>query len=63
VILEENMSKELEYKIERVEVKIDQLQESLDRLQTKFEKHIDFIDETYAGLRSPIQAAKKFLGK
>ena len=57
------MSKELEDRIERVELKVDKLQLTLDKLETKLGKHIDFIDETYEGLRNPIQAAKKFLGK
>ena len=57
------MSKELEERIERIELKVDKLQLTLDKLEIKLSKHIDFIDETYEGLRNPIQAAKKFLGK
>lgn len=48
--------KTLAYKIDRVESKVDEL-------SVKLNKHIDFIDETYEGLRNPIQAAKRFLGK
>lgn len=57
------MSKELENRIERLELKVDKLQLTLDKLETKLGKHIDFIDETYEGLRNPIQVAKRFLGK
>ena len=57
------MSKDLENKIEKLELKIDKIQLTLDKLETKLDKHIDFIDETYEGLRNPINAAKKFLGR
>lgn len=57
------MSKDLENKIEKLELKIDKIQLTLDKLETKLGKHIDFIDETYEGLRNPINAAKKFLGR
>lgn len=50
-------------KLEMLELKIDKLQATIDRLSTKLEKHIDFIDNTYEGLRNPIDAAKRFLGK
>ena len=43
---------------------IQQLIETNQKLLLeKLSKHIDFIDETYEGLRNPIQAAKRFLGK
>lgn len=48
--------KTLAHKIDRVESKVDEL-------SVKLNKHINFIDETYEGLRNPIQAAKRFLGK
>ena len=57
------MSKDLENKIEKLELKIDKIKLTLDKLETKLGKHIDFIDETYEGLRNPINAAKKFLGR
>ena len=57
------MDKQLEDKIEKLELKVDKLQLTLEALDAKITKHIGFIDETYEGLRNPIQAAKKFLGK
>ena len=48
--------KTLSHKIDRVESKVDEL-------YTKLNKHIGFIDETYEGLKNPILAAKRFLGK
>ena len=57
------MNKELENRLEKIELKLDKLQLTLDKLEGKLGKHIDFIDETYEGLRNPINAAKKFLGR
>ena len=48
--------KKLRDDIKRVEYKVDQL-------SVKLEKHIGFIDETYEGLKNPIAAAKRFLGR
>ncbi len=48
--------KTLTLKIDRVEIKVDDLSKKLN-------KHIGFIDETYEGLKNPILAAKRFLGR
>ena len=32
-------------------------------LKIKLEKHISFIDETYEGLRNPIEGVKRWLGR
>jgi uncharacterized coiled-coil protein SlyX len=57
------MSKQLESRIEKLEQKVDKLQLTLEKLDAKLSKHISFIDETYEGLRNPINAAKRFLGR
>ena len=57
------MDKKLENRLEKIELKLEKLQLTLDKLEGKLGKHIDFIDETYEGLRNPINAAKKFLGR
>jgi len=49
--------------IELLNVKVNELQKSLDELNEKLGKHIEFIDKTYEGLRNPIDAAKRFLGR
>ena len=49
--------------IELLNIKVNDLQKSLDELNAKLGKHIEFIDKTYEGLRSPIDAAKRFLGR
>ena len=56
---EEKLLKE----IELLNVKVNDLQKSLDELNAKLGKHIEFIDKTYEGLRNPIDAAKRFLGR
>jgi len=44
-------------------LKVDALQDSVNELNSKLSKHIEFIDETYRGLKNPIDAAKRFLGR
>lgn len=58
------MAKEdLQKEIEVLTLKVDKLQLTLEALDAKLSKHIGFIDSTYEGLRNPIDAAKRFLGK
>ena len=49
--------------IKKLNKKIDKLQDSIDQLDAKLTKHIGFIDKTYEGLRNPIDAARRYLGK
>ena len=57
------MSKELEKKLDKLIDKVDKLQLTIEELDAKLSKHIGFIDETYDGLRNPINAARKFFGR
>lgn len=57
------MSKELEKKIDDLDKKVEEIRLTLDRIDATLNKHISFIDETYEGLRNPINAAKRFLGR
>tara|TARA_X000000950_G_scaffold182524_1_gene221160 strand:- start:5360 stop:5554 length:195 start_codon:yes stop_codon:yes gene_type:complete len=47
----------------KLEKKVDKLQKSVDLLNQRLGKHIDFIDDTYEGLKNPINAARKWLGR
>ena len=47
----------------KLEKKVDKLQKSFDLLNQRLGKHIDFIDDTYEGLKNPINAARKWLGR
>tara|TARA_Y100000114_G_scaffold20724_1_gene16649 strand:- start:2617 stop:2784 length:168 start_codon:yes stop_codon:yes gene_type:complete len=49
--------------IKKLNEKIDRLQKSIDELSKTLYRHIKFIDSTYEGLRNPINAAKKWLGR
>ena len=57
------MNEDLKREIEVLNLKVDKLQLTLDALNVKLIKHIGFIDSTYEGLKNPIDAAKRFLGK
>ena len=49
--------------LKKLHDKIDRLQKSVDELGEVLYKHIEFIDKTYAGLKNPIEAARKWLRK
>ena len=49
--------------LDELEKKLNTIEAKLDKLNENFEKHIEFIDNTYEGLKNPILAAKRFLGK
>ena len=49
--------------LDELEVRLDTIEEKIDRLSAKFDKHIDFIDNTYEGLKNPIKMATRFFKK
>ena len=53
-------NEDLYQKLKDMENKIYQLKEKIDVLNSKLEKHIDFIDDTYEGLKNPIKMATRF---
>ena len=46
-------------KLNQMESKMEQLDSKIEELNEKLGKHIDFIDNTYEGLKNPIQMASK----
>ncbi len=52
-----------EKNIKKLNDKIDKLQKTIEDLNIKLSKHIEFIDNTYEGLKNPIEAARKWLRK
>ena len=54
---------DLYQKLNDMENKMYQLEEKIDVLNSKLEKHIDFIDDTYEGLKNPIKMATRFFKK
>jgi archaellum component FlaC len=49
--------------IKKLHEKIDHLQSTVDVLSEKLARHIEFIDKTYDGLKNPIDAARRWLGR
>ena len=49
----------MEEKLDKI---IDKMEIQHQELLHKFNRHVDFIDETYEGLRNPLRAARKFFG-
>lgn len=48
--------------IDELEQRLDNIELKIDKLHEKLEKHINFIDNTYEGLKNPIKFATKMLG-
>ena len=46
--------------IDEIEVRLDTIEAKIDRLSEKLDKHINFIDDTYEGLKNPIKMATRF---
>ncbi len=46
--------------IDELEKKLNTIEAKLDKLNDNFEKHIEFIDNTYEGLKNPIKLATRF---
>ena len=46
--------------IDELEKKLDIIEKKIDKLNDNFEKHIEFIDNTYEGLKNPIKMATRF---
>ena len=42
---------------------LKRIESQLKDLNEKLSKHISFIDETYEGLKNPINAARRWLGR
>lgn len=56
-------NKELLEEIKQLNERMQSLQLTVEQLSVKLNKHIEFIDTTYEGLKNPINAAKRFLGR
>ena len=46
--------------IDEVMTKLNNIDVKLNKLNDKLEKHINFIDDTYEGLKNPIKMATRF---
>ena len=68
--MSETNTKEVKEQLERIEKKVENLSDmvqglyaKIDSMENKLSKHIDFIDETYEGLRNPIKLASRFFNR
>jgi hypothetical protein len=50
-------------KVEIIQLRLEKIELQQEQLLEKFNKHVDFINETYEGLRNPIRTATKFFGR
>ena len=51
------------HQLDVIAAKLDRIENEQQSLNRKLNKHIDFIDETYEGLKNPINAARRWLGR
>ncbi len=47
----------------KVQKRLDSLEEENKKLKILLEKHINFIDNTYQNLKSPIESVRKMFGR
>ena len=59
----EEQSEEVIKDLKDLHKKIDKLQLTFNELDAKLTRHIGFIDDTYEGLKNPINAARRWLGR
>jgi len=46
-------------KLEIIQLRLDKIEIQQQELLSKFGQHVDFINETYEGLKNPLAMAKK----
>ena len=46
--------------MDELEKRLDMIDQKIDKLNSMLEKHINFIDDTYGGLKNPIKIATRF---
>ncbi len=46
--------------IDELQEQLDRVEKKIDALSNKLDNHIDFIDETYKTLKTPLQLARKW---
>ena len=46
--------------MDQLEKRLDIIDQKIDKLNSMLEKHINFIDDTYEGMKNPIKLATRF---
>jgi len=49
--------------MKKLHTRLDKIDEDVSTLNSTLQKHIQFIDKTYEGLKNPIDAARRWLGR
>ena len=49
--------------MKKLHKRLDGLEIEISTLKLTLEKHINFIDKTYEGLKNPIEGVKRWLGR
>jgi len=49
--------------MKKLHTRLDKIDEDVSTLNATLQKHIQFIDKTYEGLKNPIDAARRWLGR
>jgi hypothetical protein len=57
--MNDNEYAELIAKLELIQLRLDKIELQQQSLLDKFSKHIDFINDTYEGLRNPLAVARR----
>jgi|TARA_B110000285_G_scaffold132624_1_gene148842 hypothetical protein len=57
--MNDNEYTELIAKLELIQLRLDKIELQQQSLLDKFSKHIDFINDTYEGLRNPLAVARR----
>ena len=57
--MNDNEYTQLIAKLELIQLRLDKIELQQQSLSDKFSKHIDFINDTYEGLRNPLAVARR----
>jgi|TARA_R110000744_G_scaffold68913_1_gene140076 hypothetical protein len=57
--MNDNEYTQLIAKLELIQLRLDKIELQQQSLLDKFSKHIDFINDTYEGLRNPLAVARR----
>ena len=60
--MEENKKVFLD-EMSKLHTRLDKIEAEVSSLNSTLQRHIEFIDKTYEGLKNPINAARRWLGR
>ena len=60
--MEENKKVFLD-EMSKLHTRLDKIESEVSNLNSTLQRHIEFIDKTYEGLKNPINAARRWLGR